>query len=1850
MNRNRIQKRILSVILTAALLFSGTDYGNLSVVSAQEGSTEGTLLVEETDSSPADGGAQEDAEDADSAAVNDEDTVLEETDLAEAESISTSTDNAKEAETDTADTDTGNTESSDIDAAEETDAAAEETAAEKIQTINAAESDAEAESDEIEETEEEEEEKRVNAADSGTCGDNIQWIVENNVLKITGSGRINDYTPNSGLEPAPWAKFGYDKIEIGAGVTYIGSYAFEQCKVKEISIANTVTEIGEGAFYSYGADDDTEYSIVLPESVQQIGLAAFKDSFFKTITIQSPVRIGGSAFEHLHKLETIDVTYSDDAVVAASTFKYSQLLKTVILRGNISEIEACAFLDCSALETIEIPNATPDIEDCEAGYSPFEGCASLKAIKIPNGFKNIGNNAFNIEDSRVDLSCINNIKLSDSTERIGESAFGQCKELTNITIPKSVTTIGQGAFMSSGLETVTFEAREEGAKLTIGSDAFGSTNLSMIEIPDGSTVEIGAFRSISDSLKKAVVGDDVVLERESFAYNPELEEIIIGTNVTIGERAFALSNSFGGNTDVRVVIGERCSLGMHAFRDRITLSEVEIGKDVTIPDGNDPFSQCYTEDTVFKLYKGSEADAYAKENNFKNMKYFVQQTRFLPDADNKDPREIVKGAASQLELELLPDLEETGAENDGIATIAKSIKWETSDGSVVTIGSDAPTTAENKAAVTIQAVGKGTCTITATCDGEIQAACDITVLEPAAAVTADPGDGAVIYSNTEENAVALACDTQGAVIYYTTDGSEPTKSSPRYEHPITFDGSIDSVTVKAFAAAEGYADSEVSTLTYTVKKKAEGIVLNEESLTLGKDEARTLSVRFTPDGAESETASVAWRSDNEEVASVQADNTNSLRVVVTAKKEGTCTITAACGEFTASCEVTVTSVPRVSQVTADPESGEVESGKEVSLNCATPGAAIYYTTDGTEPTEESTRYENRIVVDRAMTIQAIAVKNGYDNSVVAAFEYTIKKAEEAELEGISLDKNTMTLGLTETGTLQVSFQPENAAPAEVTWESSDTTVVQVEADAENSARAQITGVNAGTSTITASCGKFTATCEVTVTAEGEEQKQVTAVKADPVAGEVSSGTKISLTCDTEGAEIYYTLDGTTPTKESTSYSGEITVNEAVTIKAVAVKEGLKDSEVSTFVYTVKNDEETPIETPVTDISLDRTSMELGLEETGRLTASFQPSQAKPQAVQWISDNPEVADVTADTEDFASAMVTARKEGTCTITVSFGTVTAVCKVTVKGVKRVSAIIAKPSDEFAVTPGTEVTLHCDTKGASIYYTLDGTAPTAAGTLYTGAIMLNADTAIRAVAVKEGYEDSQSASFCYTVNDFVPDLPEIEKPQEGIWITEVKDQPYTGSALKPTVYVYDGKKLLKEKTDYTISYKNNKNPGTGQIIISGKGNYTDKKTVSFQIVEKNIYDKDVIIEDMAYAYDKRAHKTAPVITHNGKKLKAGKDFEVIYSEGGYTEAGSYELTIKGIGNYTGTAKGVIKIVEKENLLSKAAVAAIPAQQYDKGREITLPETVLKVTLRGQTLKIDKDYEVSYDNHVNPGKATVIIKGIGAYAGTKKATFKIVRTAVDINEAVCVNANSLRSMEFVKGGCTPCPVLVCDGDTLREGTDYTVSYKNNKKSGAAASLTVRGKGNYKGKKEIRFEIRNKDISNVSMYTPNVPYTGKANKYQSKPILADSDGTRLKAGTDYTLAYTVDGAALDKRSNPAENTVITVQVVGKGNYSGSRTDTYVLKGTSFTAARISIQNKNYTGMAVTIDAEDIKSAAIKTKNGMVPLTYGVDYEVVSYSKNIKKGTATVVLCGIGEYSGEKSVKFKIVNKKMSAN
>ena len=501
---------------------------------------------------------------------------------------------------------------------------------------------------------------------------------------------------------------------------------------------------------------------------------------------------------------------------------------------------------------------------------------------------------------------------------------------------------------------------------------------------------------------------------------------------------------------------------------------------------------------------------------------------------------------------------------------------------------------------------------------------------------------------------------------------------------------------------------------------------------------------------------------------------------------------------------------------------------------------------------------------------------------------------------------------------------------------------------------------------------------------------------------------------------------------------------------------------------------------------------------------------------------------------------------------------------------------------------------------------------------------------------------------VSEVLPDdIPETGIPENNtIWTSSVADQCYTGAAVKPAVRVYFGKKRLTEKTDYTIAFKNNKQLGTADIVITGKGNYRDSKTLHFNIVPKNIADKDIIIEDMAYVDDGKQHKTAPNIVYNGKKLKAGRDFDIIYGEGDYTAAGEYYAVITGKGNFTGTYdKAKTTIIDRNMLLNKAKIAKIPNQEYAKGQEIILPDSAVRVTLNGITLTKDTDYTVSYVNNQNVGKASVVIKGIGKYAGTKTASFKIVRMPVNLGE-VNFTCDFDKEILFSKGGCKPVPRVSYDGETLRNGTDYTVTYKNNKKCGTAF-LTVKGKGNYKGSRTFEFTIKPKELSAVSIRAADIAHTNKVNKYQSKPSLTDMDGNILKAGTDYIVTkYEHDGKTLGRQDCPPENAVIMVTIEGKGSYQGTSTVTYQLRtGTSLKKAKITITDQIYTGVSVKPGANAITGASIKKNGIMENLVYGRDYEIAAYGTNIKKGSGTIVLRGLGNYYGEKTIKFKITGK-----
>ena len=595
---------------------------------------------------------------------------------------------------------------------------------------------------------------------------------------------------------------------------------------------------------------------------------------------------------------------------------------------------------------------------------------------------------------------------------------------------------------------------------------------------------------------------------------------------------------------------------------------------------------------------------------------------------------------------------------------------------------------------------------------------------------------------------------------------------------------------------------------------------------------------------------------------------------------------------------------------------------------------------------------------------------------------------------------------------------------------------------------------------------------------------------------------------------------------------------------------------------------------------------------------------------------------------------------------------------------------------------------------------------------------------------------------IGDVLPeDIPVDGKIPDGLWIAGVKDYyTYTGIAIKPEVRVYDSNRLLKAGQDYNISYKNNikandasKESTAPAVIIKGKGNYAGTEKETFKILSLDLNDTSIIAEDMTVVYNKKVQKKVPVVTYSGKKLANNKDFTVSYPDKGtdaYKAAGTYNilLTAKQGGNFTG-ARTVRFTITNNALISGAVVRKISNQTYtgkaiEPELEVTMKkvsliknvdytvtyinniesgtaiailtgigkyagtkkvtfkingtslkgavvsgitdkiysgiaqEQKITVTLNNKLLTENTDYEVIYSQNTNAGKATVTIKGIRAYSGTVKKTFKI--TAYDMKENT---GNQIGGMgkeitaKYLKGGSKPKLELTFAGKKLKEGTDYTVSCQNNKVITTAntknkPTMTIKGKGNFKGSLTKTFTITSKALNDiespVTLTVADKGFVDKAGKYISVPVLTDADGKKLVAGKDYesVVVYTLEnGTELTKKSKVNVGTKIKVKVTGKGAYMGELEGFYQITPNDFNKAKISISPQTYTGKAVTLDKD-----SVTVKIGKETLTFGTDYEIVenSYANNVKKGTASVTIVGKGNYGGTKAVRFKITARKFS--
>lgn len=217
----------------------------------------------------------------------------------------------------------------------------------------------------------------------------------------------------------------------------------------------------------------------------------------------------------------------------------------------------------------------------------------------------------------------------------------------------------------------------------------------------------------------------------------------------------------------------------------------------------------------------------------------------------------------------------------------------------------------------------------------------------------------------------------------------------------------------------------------------------------------------------------------------------------------------------------------------------------------------------------------------------------------------------------------------------------------------------------------------------------------------------------------------------------------------------------------------------------------------------------------------------------------------------------------------------------------------------------------------------------------------------------------------------------------VAEIPTQEYTGSPVTPVPDVSFGGKKLTEGTDYTLEYKNNTERGTATIVITGLGQYTGTKTVTFTIAKELSDSTSVKGVAAAYTYTGSAIKPPVRVEDNGTVLTNGRDYQVSYKDN--VNAGTATITITGMDKYRGSKTVTFKISPQQ--LGRATVAKIGDKTYT-GKDM---KPSIKVTSGNVTLKNNTDYTVVYVGGKTPGRASVIIKGAGNFTGTQTVSYNI-------------------------------------------------------------------------------------------------------------------------------------------------------------------------------------------------------------------------------------------------------------------
>lgn len=222
-------------------------------------------------------------------------------------------------------------------------------------------------------------------------------------------------------------------------LTSIGENAFLDCySLTNITIPKSMTTISSGAFSGCGLT-----SVSIPDNVIKIDKYAFYGCpNLASVTIpESVTNIGENAFASCSKLKTIIIPNSV-TTLGGSSFSHDSSLESVIIGDGVVSIEGSAFSGCSSLTDLVVGSSVTSIEG-----AAFSGCNALTAVTLKsNALVSFSRRYYGHMDSFFGKQ-VKNYIIGPEVYHIGDYAFeGGCTGLTSVSIPESVTSIGDYAF------------------------------------------------------------------------------------------------------------------------------------------------------------------------------------------------------------------------------------------------------------------------------------------------------------------------------------------------------------------------------------------------------------------------------------------------------------------------------------------------------------------------------------------------------------------------------------------------------------------------------------------------------------------------------------------------------------------------------------------------------------------------------------------------------------------------------------------------------------------------------------------------------------------------------------------------------------------------------------------------------------------------------------------------------------------------------------------------------------------------------------------------------------------------------------------------------------------------------------------------------------------------------------------------------------------------------------------------------------------------------------------------------------------------------------------------------------